>query len=105
MLDGGREGDQFEVEGEVELASTVSVSICDIAWYGELKESTHRAQEERKGNGLLRARHGCGPGGLVELNQSIEPLRVGQSWEMLLTCRSRGRTNRNWGCAGWRRNV
>lgn len=104
-MDGGREGDQFEVEGEVELASTVSVSICYIACYGELKESTHRAQEERKGNGLLRARHGCVPGGLVKVSQLIEPLRVEQLWKMLLTCRSRGRTNRNWDCAGWRWDV
>lgn len=77
VLDDGRERDQLEVEGEVELRQIrrrLAWSGLVLArplnrqgawgggdrgmWLGRRGE-TYGAHEERDGDGLLRARHGC----------------------------------------------
>lgn len=52
LLDEGRQGDQAEVEGEVELAGS--------ARCGGRRREAYGGDEEAEGDGLLGARHGRG---------------------------------------------
>lgn len=60
-LDDGREGDQLKVEGEVELQTQVrgQRDASKFACSSGADGATYGAHEERDGDGLLCARHGC----------------------------------------------